>query len=116
MAQVRRKRESKLSVAVRRHFASRLEISLSGTQRDSVKHNRSIFEIKFDGYRCIAVKRGREITFFSRHKKVLHKRFVQVVAALSSIGSDFVLDGELVALDLQGKPSFQLLQNSLSFA
>jgi ATP-dependent DNA ligase len=47
---------------------------------------------------------------------VLHKRFVQVVAALSSIGSDFVLDGELVALDLQGKPSFQLLQNSLGFA
>ena len=28
------------------------------------------FEIKFDGYRCIAVKRGREITLFSRHEKV----------------------------------------------
>jgi ATP-dependent DNA ligase len=33
-----------------------------------------------------------------------------------SIGSDFVLDGELVALDSQGKPSFQLPQNSLGFA
>ena len=28
------------------------------------------FEIKFDGYRCIAVKRGRELTLFSPHKKV----------------------------------------------
>jgi ATP-dependent DNA ligase len=37
------------------------------------------FEIKFDGYRCIAVKRGREITLFSRHEKVLNRRFSSVV-------------------------------------
>ena len=72
------------------------------------------FEIKFDGYRCIAVKRGREVTLFSRHKKVLNKRFPGVVDALASLDGDFVLDGELVALDSQGRPSFQVLQNNLS--
>ena len=70
------------------------------------------FEIKFDGYRCIAVKVGQEVTLFSRHKKVLNKRFPGVVDALSSLDSDFVLDGELVALDSQGRPSFQILQKN----
>ena len=74
------------------------------------------FEIKFDGYRCIAVKRGREVTLFSRHKKVLNRRFPKVVEALASLEGDFVLDGELVAMDSQGRPSFQLLQNNLSRA
>jgi ATP-dependent DNA ligase len=32
------------------------------------------FEIKFDGYRCITVKCGREVTLFSRHPKVLNRR------------------------------------------
>jgi bifunctional non-homologous end joining protein LigD len=71
------------------------------------------FEIKFDGYRCIVVKRGREVTLFSRHEKVLSKRFHTVVKALASLEGDFVLDGELVALDLQRKASLQLLQGSL---
>jgi bifunctional non-homologous end joining protein LigD len=60
------------------------------------------------------VKRGREVTLFSRHKKVLNKRFPGVVDALASLDGDFVLDGELVALDSQGRPSFQILQNNLS--
>ena len=33
------------------------------------------FEIKFDDYRCIAVKRGTEVTLLSRNEKVLNKRF-----------------------------------------
>ena len=72
------------------------------------------FEIKFDGYRWVAVKVGQEVTLFSRHKKVLNKRFPGVVDALASLDSDFVLDGELVALDSKGRPSFQILQNNLS--
>ena len=72
------------------------------------------FEIKFDGYRCIAVKRGREVTLFSRNQKVLSRRFPVIVDVLASLAGDFVFDGELVALDPQGRPSFQLLQNNLS--
>ena len=74
------------------------------------------FEIKFDGYRCIVVKREREVTLFSRNQKVLNKRFPKIVQALARLKGDFVIDGELVALDPQGRPSFQLLQNNLSRA
>ena len=67
------------------------------------------FEIKFDGYRCIAVKRGREITLFSRNQKVLNKRFPKVVEVLASLEGDFVLDGELLAFDSQGRPYIKAL-------
>jgi bifunctional non-homologous end joining protein LigD len=69
------------------------------------------FEIKFDGYRSIAVKRGSEVTLFSRNRNVLNDRFPNVVDALRLMDGDFVLDGEIVVLDEQGRPSFQLLQN-----
>ena len=39
------------------------------------------FEIEFDGYRCIAVKRGKEVTLFSRQRKVLDRRFPKLIDA-----------------------------------
>ena len=70
------------------------------------------FEIKFDGYRCIAVRSDSEITLFSRNRNVLNDQFPNIVEALRSIDGDFVLDGEIVALDERGRPSFQLLQSA----
>ena len=71
-----------------------------------------IFEIKFDGYRCVAVKRGSEVTLFSRNKKILNRRFPQIRDSLAGLEGDFVLDGEIVAFDAQGRPSFQRLQDA----
>ena len=71
------------------------------------------FKIKFDGYRCIAIKRGRDVTLFSRHEKVLNKRFPAVVDALASLKGDFVLDGEVVALDPKENPHFNFYKTVL---
>ena len=70
------------------------------------------FEIKFDGYRCFATKEGSKVTLFSRNEKKLNARFPAVAKALAELPGDFSIDGEIVAMNDAGKPSFQLLQNS----
>jgi ATP-dependent DNA ligase len=48
------------------------------------------FEIEFDGYRCVAVKLGREISLLSRHTKVLNKRFPGILGLYAPyLGASF---------------------------
>jgi bifunctional non-homologous end joining protein LigD len=69
------------------------------------------YELKFDGFRVCAVKKRSEIHLFSRNGNELRSRFPEVVEALKDFSADeCVLDGEVVALDEQGRSSFQLLQ------
>jgi len=76
--------------------------------------NQWSFEIKWDGYRCVAVKSRGKVTLLSRNEKSLSARFPQVVVALEALAEDCVMDGEIVAFDEESRPSFQLLQNSQS--
>ena len=69
------------------------------------------YELKLDGYRAIAVKSGGKATVYSRRGTDLTRRFRYVAEALSSLPDQTVIDGEVVALDEQGKPNFNLLQN-----
>ncbi|MEY2563452.1 MAG: bifunctional non-ous end joining protein LigD [Verrucomicrobiota bacterium] len=75
------------------------------------------YEIKFDGYRAIAVKQYGEVSLFSRRGNSFNANYPETVAALNGLrAKSFVLDGELVALDEQGRHSFSLLQNAKSKA
>jgi bifunctional non-homologous end joining protein LigD len=69
------------------------------------------YEMKYDGFRAItAIVNGR-IAMWSRNELDLAPRFPVIAAAMPKIKvKEAVLDGEIVALDDQGAPRFQLLQ------
>ena len=70
-----------------------------------------LFELKYDGFRAIYARSGNDAALRSRNDLDLGERFPSVWKALAKIaGDEFVLDGEIVALDSDGVPRFQLLQ------
>ena len=69
------------------------------------------YEVKFDGYRALAIKTGGKVKLRSRNDKDFTARYPAIVKALAPMPDDTVLDGEVVALDAEGRPSFNLLQN-----
>jgi bifunctional non-homologous end joining protein LigD len=69
------------------------------------------YEIKLDGYRALVVKRGNSAELFSRRGNRLSQRYRSVAAAFDDLPPDTILDGEIVALDPDGRPNFNALQN-----
>jgi bifunctional non-homologous end joining protein LigD len=70
-----------------------------------------IFELKFDGIRLIGTKDREKVSLLSRNQNDLSARFPEIVDAIKNLPiNECVVDGEVVALDEEGRSSFQLLQ------
>jgi bifunctional non-homologous end joining protein LigD len=68
-------------------------------------------ELKLDGYRAIGFKTNERALLRSRNNKDFCQKYPAVTAALGGLPEETVIDGEIVALDESGRPSFNLLQN-----
>jgi len=74
-------------------------------------HGDWLYELKFDGIRAIAIKGGNKASLISRNGNKLDKRFPEIARAVQKLPvQECVMDGEVVALDEEGRSSFQLLQ------
>ena len=69
------------------------------------------YQLKLDGYRAIAFKTGGNTHLRSRNDNDFSIRYPGVVKGLANLPDETVLDGEVIALDDDGRPSFSILQN-----
>jgi bifunctional non-homologous end joining protein LigD len=73
-----------------------------------------VFETKWDGFRLITEKRGNNVRLWSRNGIDVTSRYAVLLPALQKIEDSCVIDGEICALDAQGRSRFQLLRNALN--
>lgn len=69
------------------------------------------YELKLDGYRALAIKTAGKLQLRSRNNNDFNAHYPAIVHALAAMPDETVVDGEVVALDRSGRPSFNTLQN-----
>ena len=72
-----------------------------------------LFEYKYDGYRLLIATGTSAATAWTRNGKDWSDKFRALVKAAAKLPAGCLIDGEAVALDEKGRPSFQLLQSTL---
>src|SRR5688572_32760275 len=70
-----------------------------------------IYEVKWDGYRALAYINKQEVELRSRNDKSFNEKFYPVHLALSKLGINAILDGEIMVADDKGHANFGNLQN-----
>ncbi|HEY4967170.1 MAG TPA: DNA ligase D [Puia sp.] len=70
-----------------------------------------LYEIKWDGYRCLAFLHDGKVELRSRNNKTFNEKFYPIYNALKAFSANAILDGEIVVVDESGKSNFGNLQN-----
>jgi DNA ligase D-like protein (predicted ligase) len=75
-----------------------------------------LYEIKLDGYRCLAGRDAKGVILWSRRANIFTTQFPRITRSCEKLQPDTLIDGEIVAIDDCGRPSFNLLQHHRSKA
>ena len=72
------------------------------------------YEVKWDGIRALGYARHAKWTMLSRRQEDVTARYPELAGIAEALaGHDAILDGEVVALDAEGRPRFQLIQSRM---
>ncbi|MFI5427896.1 hypothetical protein [Aeromicrobium sp. UC242_57] len=92
-------------------------LATAGQVGDIGRESDWAFELKWDGIRAIAVLDGEEVALFTRNGNDVSQTYPDIVSELAALDlRDTVLDGEIVAFDESGVPSFGRLQQGTGAA
>jgi DNA ligase D-like protein (predicted ligase) len=75
-----------------------------------------LYEVKFDGYRCLASRDKSGVTLWSRRGNLFASQFPHIARACGRLPEGTLLNAEIVAIDQNGRVSFNLLQHHRSHA
>jgi len=108
---------SSIEGAVKREMPAKLEPMLATLGSSPPAGTDWLYEVKWDGYRALCFLEDGKVRLVSRRGNAMEKQFPEVARALPEAvrAKSAILDGEVVALDESGTPSFQLLQNRTGF-
>lgn len=105
----------RLSGVRKTHFPSYFPPMLASLAENAFSKSGWIYEPKMDGMRCIAFVDGDKVKLLSRRGKNITAQYPALAASLPALCKcKVVLDGEIIALNAEGKPSFQLLQQRMN--
>jgi bifunctional non-homologous end joining protein LigD len=108
---------SSIEGAVEKEMPGKLEPMLATLSDKLPSGTDWLYEVKWDGYRALCFLEDGKARMVSRRGNPMDKQFPEVAQALPEAvrAKTAILDGEIVALDENGAPSFQLLQNRVGF-
>jgi len=102
--------------AVQRPMPTMIQPMLATITAESFDNPDWLFEIKWDGYRAIAFIEEGRARLVSRNQNELTSQFPELAALPKYAKAErAILDGEIVALDDEGRPSFSLMQQRTGF-
>jgi bifunctional non-homologous end joining protein LigD len=86
------------------------DLMLATLARKPFSRDDWIFELKYDGYRCLIRKVGTRVDLISRQGNSLNGSFPDIVEAVWNVSGNFIWDAELTVDEANGRSSFERLQ------
>jgi len=105
-----------LKGAVKREMLTAVQPMLAVSTEEHFNGKEWLFEIKWDGYRAVSFIQNGNVRLVSRNQNDLTAQFSELKSLTASVRArQAILDGEVVALDEEGRASFSLMQQRTGF-